>query len=574
MEQIERIMVKDMTKKKFGTIKKSIKQTLPFEMFFLLTVSLLIVPNLINLYDLMINKNNYSTLNILLFAFIIVFSFVAVLFNKITLTMIIDRISNNKKIKLKEVLSLSISKLLFYLNFKNIGSITLYLLFIPGLYFTLFGYIVVQLLTLFNAEINTIIYLIGAYLLLILLLFKYIYFFNYIITDGKKNNKALKASTNLIKGNITKSISNILIINLIMIIGLLLSVILYRVLFMYNLLNTVTIFNTIMYTVLWLFIVLIISIYIILINTSITVTFNIYKKEKHEAIKKEKHLTINNWLIIPRLCKYTFVLFALILSFYSIQEELNYEPPKPVSTEITAHRGFSLMYPENTMSAFKGAQKATAKWIEVDVQKTKDNQYVIFHDDNLSRITGVNGRVFNMRFNELKTLDYGSYFDPKYSGEKIPLLAEVMEFAKKNKLNIILDLKNDWANIDYYEQDIIDMINKYDYSKHCVIETPFYKQIRNIKRIDSNIKTAYLIAMPNEELFDLVDADIISVDSVNINSYWINNIHKSGKKVYVWTPNEEEQIRKLLTLEIDNIITDNVDVALELNSNLEETTTK
>lgn len=567
LEQIERIMVKNMSKKRINTIKKSIKQILPFEMFFLLTISLLIVPGFINLYDLIVNRNNYSTINLLLFAFMLVFSFVTLLLNKIILITLIDRISNNKKIELKEVLSLSISKLLSYLNLKNIGSTILYLSFIPFLYFTIFNYLVVYLLRLYNIEVNTILLLIIAYILLVLLLFENIYFFNYIIIDNKNTIKALKSSTKLIKGHTIKNIGNILVINLIMIIGLLLVILLYRILFIHNFLNTMTIFNTIMYTMFWLFIVLIISIYITLINISIGVTFNSYKREKHELIKKAKNLKINNWLIVPRLFKYTFVLFALILTYHNVQEELNYEPPKSVSTEITAHRGFSFMYPENTMSAFKGAKEATAKWIEVDVQKTKDNQYVIFHDEDLSRITGVNKLVSEMNLSELKTLDYGSYFDQKYSGESIPLLSEVMEFAKKNNLNIILDLKNNWGNIDYYEQDIIDMINKYDYSRHCVIETPLYKQIRNIKRIDSKIKTAYLIGMPNEEIFDLDDADIISIDSININSYWINTIHKSGKKVYVWTPNEEEQIKQLLTLDIDNIITDNVSVALELKNN-------
>ena len=571
-ELLERITVNNMTKKQIDTISKSIKQVLPYELFFLLGISLLIVPGFVYIGDLIINKHSFSTLNFLYISFLIVFLFIALLFNKIALIIMVDRVSNNKSIKSKEVISQSISKLLSYLNYKNISSIVLYLLFIPFLYFTIFGYVTIYILKLYDIELDLILSLIIAYVLLVLLFFKNLYFCNYMVIENKNKNKAVKASTNLIKGNITKNISNILVIHLVMVIGLLLIASLYKILFSHNLLNTVTNFNTIMFTVFWVFTTLAISLYTTSINSSIGVMFNNYKREKHELFKNNKSLRANNWLIIPKLCKYTFILFSVILIYDNVHKELSYEPPKPINTEITAHRGFSMVYPENTMAALKGAKEEDAKWIEVDVQKTSDGQYVIFHDDDLNRITGYYGHVADLRLADLRTLDYGSYFDQKYSGEKIPLLSEVLDYSKKNKLNVILDLKNDWENIDYYEKDIIDMINRYNYANHCVIETPFYKQIRNIKRIDSKIKTAYLVAMPTEEVFDLTDADIISIDSININSYWINNIHNAGKKVYVWTPNDEEQLRQLLTLEIDNIITDNVEVALELKNNDEETT--
>lgn len=62
------------------------------------------------------------------------------------------------------------------------------------------------------------------------------------------------------------------------------------------------------------------------------------------------------------------------------------------------------------MLAFENAVKATADYIELDVHETKDGEIVVIHDDNLKRTTGVNKKVYNMTYDEIKDLDAGSYF--------------------------------------------------------------------------------------------------------------------------------------------------------------------
>lgn len=121
-------------------------------------------------------------------------------------------------------------------------------------------------------------------------------------------------------------------------------------------------------------------------------------------------------------------------------------------TLTMAHRGSSYEAPENTMLAFKNAVKATADYIELDVHETKDGEIVVIHDDNLKRTTGVNKKVYNMTYDEIKDLDAGSYFgdEEEFKKCRIPTLEEVMSYTKgKIKLNIEIKLSA-------YEPDLVE----------------------------------------------------------------------------------------------------------------------
>ncbi len=99
--------------------------------------------------------------------------------------------------------------------------------------------------------------------------------------------------------------------------------------------------------------------------------------------------------------------------------------------EVTAHRGASVLYPENTMAAFEGAKALGADWIELDIQQSKDGQIFVMHDTNFQRTAGVDRNTWEMAYDEIRQLDVGSFLDSAYAGERVPLLTEVIAFAKK-----------------------------------------------------------------------------------------------------------------------------------------------
>ena len=92
--------------------------------------------------------------------------------------------------------------------------------------------------------------------------------------------------------------------------------------------------------------------------------------------------------------------------------------------EIIAHRGYSAIAPENTKAAFLAAIENGADSIEFDVQFSWDGVLVVFHDFNLERTTNTQGKLREKTLVELKQIDAGIWFNPKFAGEQILTLAE------------------------------------------------------------------------------------------------------------------------------------------------------
>ena len=93
---------------------------------------------------------------------------------------------------------------------------------------------------------------------------------------------------------------------------------------------------------------------------------------------------------------------------------------------IMGHRGFQTHYPENTMVSFMAAVDAGAQFVELDVTLTNDRQVAVIHDDTVDRTTNGTGPVLNYNLKELQQLDAGGWFHPRFAGERIPALMDVL----------------------------------------------------------------------------------------------------------------------------------------------------
>src|SRR3989339_1789458 len=104
---------------------------------------------------------------------------------------------------------------------------------------------------------------------------------------------------------------------------------------------------------------------------------------------------------------------------------------------LVAHRGFSAQFPENTLAAFKAAQRAGAVMLEMDLALSQDRQIVILHDETLERTTNGQGPVKGLAWKELGKLDAGSWFGPQFKGVRLPNLEEVLDqFGGQILLNL------------------------------------------------------------------------------------------------------------------------------------------
>jgi glycerophosphoryl diester phosphodiesterase len=111
-------------------------------------------------------------------------------------------------------------------------------------------------------------------------------------------------------------------------------------------------------------------------------------------------------------------------------------PPQPVT--IVAHRGLAEGMPENTIAAFRQSVERGLRIIELDVRTTRDGHLVILHDVKLDRTTDCSGLLADLNFERIRSCDAGW---PSNPGERIPTLAEALEFARDRPVRLLLDIK-------------------------------------------------------------------------------------------------------------------------------------
>lgn len=230
--------------------------------------------------------------------------------------------------------------------------------------------------------------------------------------------------------------------------------------------------------------------------------------------------------------------------------------------EVTAHRGYSAAYPENTIPAFKGAIQVGADWAELDVQQTADGEVIVMHDSNLKRTTGLDKEVWQVTWDEIKDLDNGSWFDKKYQTVRIPTLEEVLKVCR-GKIHLNIEIKPSGHDKDLEEQ-VAKLLKKYHMRDTCVVSSLKYDSLREIKEADDSIETAYITSVSYGNFTDLEYADGYSVESTLLSKSFVNKAQKAGKQIYVWTVNSEERLEKVVGMGIDNVITDDPVMAKEL----------
>lgn len=114
---------------------------------------------------------------------------------------------------------------------------------------------------------------------------------------------------------------------------------------------------------------------------------------------------------------------------------------RPAAVEIVGHRGASHDAPENTLAAIKLGWEQQADGIEFDVYLSKDGQIVLSHDADTKRAAGVDKKVVEQTYAELKQLDVGSWKNKKYAGERIPLLSEALATIPAGKKRVFIEVK-------------------------------------------------------------------------------------------------------------------------------------
>jgi len=224
---------------------------------------------------------------------------------------------------------------------------------------------------------------------------------------------------------------------------------------------------------------------------------------------------------------------------------------------IIGHRGMPTSCPENTIVSQVVARRAGTMWIEDDTQPSKDGVPFVLHDATVDRTTNGKGAIRNLTYNELKALDAGSWFHPIFTGTRLPTLAEQLEDLQVNGGNLLLEIKGSHSYSEV--KDIIDLIRKYNMSKHVLVQS-FDRP---------SLEYSFQIApdLPIGLLCNVEDDPVSTCKKMNLAAYnpdysslmkrpeVVKQLHDIGVTIFVWTPDAPSDWAALKKLGVDGIIT-------------------
>ena len=227
---------------------------------------------------------------------------------------------------------------------------------------------------------------------------------------------------------------------------------------------------------------------------------------------------------------------------------------RPVDdVEIIAHRGAAGRAPENTLASIRAAIDDGADWVEIDVQESADGQVVVVHDSDFMKLAGVDLKVWNGTFAEIRAVDVGAWFGSEFVGERVPTLGEVLDLAR-GRARVVIELKY-YGHDQRLEERVAGIVEAAGMSDQVAIMSLDYRGVEKFRALRPEWPVGVLMARGVGRIGKL-DVDFVAVNAGMATRSLIRSAHAAGKRVYVWTINDPGGMSSMLSLGVDALITD------------------
>lgn len=240
--------------------------------------------------------------------------------------------------------------------------------------------------------------------------------------------------------------------------------------------------------------------------------------------------------------------------------------------EFIAHRGLSRRFPENTLPAFLAAVDCQADRLEFDVCLTRDGEFVVIHDDTLDRTTNHEGFVAHRSVRELKQLDAGGWFKPKFSptddnpqGCRIPTLEQTLNLlAGKIPLNIEIKPFFPVDRAQLLQSALLNMLKtlkKHDWLDATLISSSNIFILEYIRDLNDDVKLGLIYQPPVTDYNPVYVAERLNAYSLHphyraASAELVAKMHERDVKVYAYTVNSRKRFAKMLAAGVDGVFTD------------------
>ncbi len=234
--------------------------------------------------------------------------------------------------------------------------------------------------------------------------------------------------------------------------------------------------------------------------------------------------------------------------------------------ENIAHRAGSGVAPENTIAACARASASGADRCEFDVQQTKDQQLVLIHDETLARTTNVEElfpdrspwRVSDFTLAEIRRLDAGSWFSPRFRNERVPTLQQALEMLGKGRAGLLLEIKHSPRSPGIDNRVAAELLQNRDLweGRRLALQSFDRQALRKLHRAVPDVPIL-LLGADNGQLSDVADyADaLVLPHAARLTAGQVREVKARGLRVYAGPTDRPQVQRRLLSFGVDGIMT-------------------
>ena len=244
--------------------------------------------------------------------------------------------------------------------------------------------------------------------------------------------------------------------------------------------------------------------------------------------------------------------------FFALEGYIYLEAPVTNTPLVISHRGVSNKNGvQNTVQSLEKTAQLKPDLIEMDVQETKDGQFVMMHDANLKNLAGINARPQDLTLEELTGLDIS---ENGYR-TKISSFDDYLNRANELHQRLLIEIKTSKKNSPQMMERFLEkygsIIKQYDHQ----MQSLDYHVIDQVLKYDSTIP-AYFI-LPYNSIFPKTKATGYTMEYSTLDEYFVTKLWYTEQKLYVWTINSSDALDKSLQLSVDGMITDDTEMLQE-----------
>ncbi len=235
---------------------------------------------------------------------------------------------------------------------------------------------------------------------------------------------------------------------------------------------------------------------------------------------------------------------------------------------VCAHRGRSGVAPENTMAAFEAAIAIGADFLELDVRRTADGEIVCIHDATVDRTTDGSGLVAEMTLAQVRALDAGSWKGAAFAGQRIPLLREVLETIAPR---MVVDIEIKDRGI---APQVVDLIREANALRRVTIVSFDAGDLRAAKDVEPALACGLITSGPADDAPEAIreliasalaaGANFISCAHPKLTATLVCECRLAGLAIMAWTMDEPADLRRMIDLRVDALVSNHPERALEL----------